>query len=204
MNLVPMVIEKTANGERAMDIQSRLLKDRIVMLTTDVNDTSSSLICAQLLYLESENPEKDIYFYINSPGGSVTAGMAILDTMEFIKPDIVTIVMGQACSMGSLLANAGAPGKRYILPRARHMIHQVSSGTRGTASDMKIALEETLRLNKTLTEIYVKHNSKGKTYQDLERDMSRDYYMTAEESVEYGVADKIISSREDAVSQQVD
>jgi ATP-dependent Clp protease, protease subunit len=201
MNLVPMVIEKTANGERAMDIQSRLLKDRIVMLTTDVNDMSSSLICAQLLYLESENPEKDIYFYINSPGGSVTAGMAILDTMEFIKPDIVTIVMGQACSMGSLLANAGAAGKRYILPRARHMIHQVSSGTRGTASDMKIALEETLRLNKTLTEIYVKHNSKGKTYQDLERDMSRDYYMTAEESVEYGVADKIIASREDAVNQ---
>jgi ATP-dependent Clp protease, protease subunit len=204
MNLVPMVIEKTANGERAMDIQSRLLKDRIVMLTTDVNDTSSSLICAQLLYLESENPEKDIYFYINSPGGSVTAGMAILDTMEFIKPDIVTIVMGQACSMGSLLANAGAAGKRYILPRARHMIHQVSSGTRGTASDMKIALEETLRLNKTLTEIYVKHNSKGKTYQDLERDMARDYYMTAEESVEYGVADKIIASREDAISHQVD
>jgi len=193
-HLVPMVIEQEARGERSYDIYSRLLKDRIIMLDTDVNEHSASLIVAQLLFLESQGND-DISFFINSPGGHVTAGMAIYDTLQFIKPDISTIVMGQACSMGSLLAQAGSPGKRKILPNARHMIHQVSSGTQGTAIDMKIALEETLRLNKSLTEIYVKHNSKGKTFQQLEIDMSRDFYMTAEEAVAYGLADEIIQSR---------
>ena len=192
--LVPMVIDETPKGERAMDIKSRLLKDRIIMLDTDVNEHSASIIVAQLLFLESQGTE-DISFFINSPGGHVTAGMAIYDTLQFIKPDVSTIVMGQACSMGSLLAQSGAPGKRKILPNARHMIHQVSSGTQGTAIDMKIALEETLRLNKSLTEIYVKHNSKGKTFQQLEIDMSRDFYMTAEEAVAYGLADEVIQSR---------
>ena len=194
-NLVPMVVESSANGERAFDIYSRLLKDRIIMLDTDVNDHSASLIVAQLLFLESEDPNKDIYFYINSPGGSVTAGMSIYDTMQFIQPDVCTIVLGQACSMGSLLANAGAQGKRKILPNARHMIHQVSSGTQGTAIDMKIALEETLRINKSLIDIYVKHNTKEKTFKDLETDMLRDCFMTAEESIEYGLADEIINNR---------
>lgn len=199
MNLVPMVIEKTSSGERAMDIQSRLLKDRIVMLTTDVNDTSSSLICAQLLYLESENPNKDIYLYVNSPGGVVTAGMAIYDTMQFIKPDVVTIVMGQACSMGSLLANAGAPGKRFILPYARHMIHQPSGGARGQATDIQIQAREILKMKEYLTEIYVKHNSRGKTFEELSTDMERDFFMSAHEALEYGLVDKIISKREDAL-----
>ena len=193
-SLIPMVVEQEPRGERSYDIYSRLLKDRIIMLDTDVNEHSASIIVAQLLFLESQGSD-DINFFINSPGGHVTAGMAIYDTVQFIKPDVSTIVMGQACSMGSLLAQAGAPGKRKILPNARHMIHQVSSGTQGTAIDMKIALEETLRLNKSLTEIYVKHNSKGKTFQQLEIDMSRDFYMTAEEAVAYGLADEIIQSR---------
>lgn len=192
MSLVPMVVEKEANGERSYDIYSRLLKDRIVMLDTDVNERSSSVIVAQLLFLESQGDE-DISFFINSPGGSVTAGMAIYDTMNFIKPDVSTIVMGQACSMGSLLASSGAKGKRKILPSARHMIHQVSSGTRGTAIDMKIALEETLKLNKYLTEVYVKNT--GHPYEKLEQDMSRDYYMSAQESLDYGLADLIVTSR---------
>lgn len=190
--LIPMVVEQEANGERSYDIYSRLLKDRIVMLDTDVNEHSASVIVAQLLFLESQG-EEDISFFINSPGGSVTAGMAIYDTMNFIKPDVSTIVMGQACSMGSLLASSGAKGKRKILPSARHMIHQVSSGTRGTAIDMKIALEETLKLNKYLTEVYVKNT--GHPYEKLEKDMSRDYYMSAQESVDYGLADLIITSR---------
>lgn len=189
-----MVIEQSSKGERAMDIYSRLLKDRVIMLHTDVNEQSASVIVAQLLFLEAENPDKDINFYINSPGGSVIAGLSILDTMNFIKCDVSTIVMGQAASMGSLLASAGTKGKRFMLPSARHMIHQVSSGTRGTAIDMKIALEETLALNKYLTEIYVKNT--GQTFEKLEADMSRDKFMSASESVAYGLADKIITTRE--------
>lgn len=193
MSLVPIVLEQTAKGERSYDIYSRLLRDRVILLEGEVHDQMANLIVAQLLYLESENPDADISMYINSPGGSVTAGLAIFDTMQFIKPDISTIIMGHACSMGSLLASSGTKGKRFMLPRSRHMIHQVSSGTRGTAIDMKIALEETLRLNKTLTEIYVENT--GKSYEQLEKDMSRDYYMDANESVAYGLADKILTSR---------
>lgn len=192
-SLVPMVVEQTSKGERAMDIYSRLLKDRVIMLDTDVNETSASLIVAQLLFLESEDPDTDIHFYINSPGGSVIAGLSILDTMRFIKCDVSTIVMGQAASMGSLLASSGAKGKRLMLPSARHMIHQVSSGTRGTAIDMKIALEETLKLNEYLTRIYVENT--GKTYEQLEQDMSRDKFMSAQESVEYGLVDRVITHR---------
>ena len=193
MSLIPMVVEQTSKGERSYDIYSRLLKDRIIMLHDDVNEHSASVIVAQLLFLESES-DKDIHFYINSPGGSVIAGLSILDTMRFVKCDVSTIVMGQAASMGSLLASSGTPGKRLILPSARHMIHQVSSGTRGTAIDMKIALEETLKLNEYLTNIYVENT--GKTYQQLELDMSRDKFMSAQESVDYGLADKIISRRD--------
>ena len=194
MSLIPMVIEQTSKGERSYDIYSRLLKDRVIMLHTDVNEHTASVIVAQLLFLEAENPDKDINFYINSPGGSVIAGLSILDTMNFIKSDVSTIVMGQAASMGSLLASAGAKGKRFMLPSARHMIHQVSSGTRGTAIDMKIALEETLALNRYLTEIYVKNT--GQTFEKLEQDMSRDKYMSAQDSIDYGLADRIITTRE--------
>jgi ATP-dependent Clp protease, protease subunit len=193
-NLVPMVIETEARGERAYDIYSRLLKDRIVMLDTDVNEHSASLIVAQLLFLESQGNE-DISFFINSPGGVVTAGMAIYDTMQFIKPDVATIVMGQACSMGSLLATAGAPGKRKMLPNARHMIHQPSGGARGQATDMEIQVEEILKMKKNLTEIYVKHNSKGKTFEQFKNDMERDKFMSAEEALEYGLIDEIVSKR---------
>jgi len=193
MSLIPMVIEHTSRGERSYDIYSRLLKDRIIMLHEDVNEHSASVIVAQLLFLESES-DKDIHFYINSPGGSVIAGLSILDTMRFITCDVSTIVMGQAASMGSLLASSGTVGKRLMLPSARHMIHQVSSGTRGTAIDMKIALEETLKLNEYLTNIYVENT--GKTYQQLELDMSRDKFMSAQESVDYGLADRIITRRE--------
>jgi ATP-dependent Clp protease, protease subunit len=194
-NLVPMVVEQEARGERAYDIYSRLLKDRIVILDTDVNEHTASLIVAQLLFLESENSEKDINFFINSPGGVVTAGMAIYDTMQFIRPDVSTIVMGQACSMGSLLACAGAPGKRKMLPNARHMIHQPSGGARGQATDMQIQVEEILKMKKSLTEIYVKHNSKGKTYEQLLADMERDKFMSAQEALEYGLIDEIITKR---------
>jgi ATP-dependent Clp protease protease subunit len=193
-HLVPMVVEQEARGERAYDIYSRLLKDRIVMLDTDVNEHSSSIIVAQLLFLESQGND-DIQFFINSPGGVVTAGMAIYDTMQFIKPDVATIVIGQACSMGSLLATAGAPGKRRMLPNARHMIHQPSGGARGQATDMQIQVEEILKMKKSLTEIYVKHNSKGKTYDQLLADMERDKFMSAEEALEYGLIDEIITKR---------
>ena len=195
MNLVPMVIEKTSNGERAMDIKSRLLRDRIIMLDTDVNETSSSLVVAQMLYLEAEDPDSDILFYINSPGGSVTAGMAIYDTMNFIKCDVSTIVMGQACSMGSLLSQAGTAGKRLILPYARHMIHQPSGGARGQATDMLIQVTEILKMKKELTQIYVNHNSAGKTFDELAADMERDNFMSAKEAVTYGLADKILTKR---------
>ena len=171
-NLVPMVIESESRGERAYDIYSRLLKDRIVMLDGAVMEHSASLIVAQLLFLEAENSDKDIYFYINSPGGSVTAGMAIYDAMQFIKPNVSTIVMGQACSMGSLLAQAGAAGKRYILPNARHMIHQPSGGARGQATDMLIQVQEIMMMKRNLTRIYEKHNSAGKNFDDLMNDVS--------------------------------
>jgi len=193
-HLVPMVIEQEARGERSYDIYSRLLKDRIVMLDTDVNEHSASLIVAQLLFLESQGNE-DIHFFINSPGGVVTAGMAIYDTMQFIKPDVSTIVMGQACSMGSLLAQAGAPGKRKMLPNARHMIHQPSGGAGGQATDMEIQVKEILKMKETLTKIYVKHNTKGRTYQNLLTDMERDFFMSAQEAVDYGLADEIIEKR---------
>ena len=191
-SLIPMVVEQEARGERSYDLYSRLMKDRIIMLDTDVNEHSASILVAQLLFLESQGNE-DINFFINSPGGNVVAGLSILDTMNFIKPAVSTIVMGQACSMGSLLASSGAKGKRYMLPSARHMIHQVSSGSQGTAIDMKIQLEETLRLNKLLTEIYVSNT--GKTYDELEKDMSRDFFMTPTQSIEYGLVDEIIKSR---------
>ncbi len=194
-NMVPMVIESTNKGERAYDIYSRLLKDRVVMLDTDVNDHSASLIVAQLLFLESEDPDKDINLFINSPGGSVTAGMAIYDTMQFIKPDVSTFVIGQACSMGSLLAQAGAAGKRFILPYARHMIHQPSGGAKGMQSDIAIQYKEITKLKQILTQIYVNHNSAGKTYDEFEKDMDRDTFMSAQEAVAYGLADKIVSKR---------
>ena len=192
---MPMVLERTSQGERSYDLYSRLLKDRIIMLDTDVNEHSASLIVAQLLFLESEDATKDILFYINSPGGVVTAGMCIYDTMQFIKPAVSTIVMGQACSMGSLLATAGAPGKRMILPNARHMIHQPSGGAGGQATDMEIQVNEILKMKKNLTQIYVNHNSKGKTFEDLSRDMERDNFMSAQEAVDYGLADEIVQKR---------
>jgi ATP-dependent Clp protease protease subunit len=195
-NLVPIVVEQTAKGERSYDIYSRLLRDRIVMLDTDVNEHTASLVVAQMLFLESEDPDRDILFYVNSPGGSVTAGMAIYDTMQFIKPDVSTVVMGQACSMGSLLAQAGAAGKRLILPYARHMIHQPSGGARGQATDIQIQAQEILKMKKYLTEIYVKHNTAGKTFDELTADMERDNFMSAEEAVAYGLADRVITSRE--------
>lgn len=195
MSLIPIVLEQTSKGERSYDIYSRLLRDRIVILHEDVTENSASVIVAQLLFLESENSEKDIHFYINSPGGSVTAGMSIYDTMEFIKPDVSTIVMGQACSMGSLLAQAGAPGKRYVLPHARHMIHQPSGGARGQATDMEIQVKEILALKKSLIDIYVKHNSKGRSFKQLQSDMERDFFMSAQEAVDYGLADKVITKR---------
>jgi ATP-dependent Clp protease protease subunit len=190
-----MVVEKTSQGERAYDIYSRLLKDRVVMLDTAVTEASASLIVAQLLYLESENPDKDIYFYINSPGGVITAGMAIYDTMNFIKPDVQTIVMGQACSMGSFLSTAGAPGKRLMLPNARHMVHQPSGGARGMASDIEISYKEIMVWKRRLTELYVKHNTAGKTYDDFEQIMDRDTFMSAEEALAFGLVDKIVDKR---------
>jgi ATP-dependent Clp protease protease subunit len=195
MSLVPIVIENTSKGERSYDIYSRLLRDRVILLEGEVHDQMANLIVAQLLFLESEDPGKDISMYINSPGGSVTAGMAIYDTMQFIKPEVHTIVMGQACSMGSLLAQAGAPGKRFMLPNARHMIHQPSGGARGMQSDIEISYKEITFLKKRLTEIYVSHNSKGKTYEDFERDMDRDKFMSAQEALEYGLIDEIVTKR---------
>ena len=192
---MPMVLERTSQGERSYDLYSRLLKDRIVILDTDVNEHSASLVVAQLLFLESEDANKDILFYINSPGGVVTAGMSIYDTMQFIRPDVSTIVMGQACSMGSLLATAGAAGKRMILPNARHMIHQPSGGAGGQATDMEIQVTEILKMKKNLTQIYADHNSKGKTFEELSKDMERDNFMSAQEAVDYGLADEIITKR---------
>jgi len=195
MTLVPMVVESTSKGERAYDIYSRVLKERIVMLNWPVEDGMANVILAQFLFLESENPDKDISLFINSPGGVVTAGMSIYDTMQFIKPNVATYVMGQACSMGSLLATAGAKGKRFMLPNARHMIHQPSGGARGQATDMQIQVEEILKMKKTLTDIYVKHNSKDKTFAQFSHDMERDKFMSAEEALDYGLIDKIITER---------
>jgi ATP-dependent Clp protease protease subunit len=195
MSLVPIVLEQTSRGERSYDIYSRLLRDRIILLEGEIHDQMANLVVAQLLYLESES-DKDIHMYINSPGGSVTAGMAIYDCMQFIKPDVSTIVMGQACSMGSLLAQAGSAGKRLILPNARHMIHQPSGGARGMQSDIEISYKEITYLKKRLTEIYVQHNTKNKTFKDLTKDMDRDKFMSAEESLEYGLVDMIVSKRD--------
>lgn len=195
MPLVPVVIEKEAKGERSYDIYSRLLKDRIVMLNGPVEDMSANIVTAQLLFLESQNPGKPINLYINSPGGVITAGMGIYDTMQFIKAPVHTTVMGQACSMGSFLAQAGEPGHRYLLPNARHMIHQPSGGARGMASDIEISYREIMYWKKQLTELYVKHNSTGKTYEDFERDMDRDTFMTPQEALDYGLADKIVDKR---------
>lgn len=195
MALVPIVIEHTSKGERSYDIYSRLLRDRVILLEGEVHDHMANLIVAQLLFLESEDDTKDISVYINSPGGSVTAGMAIYDAMEFIKPDVSTIVMGQACSMGSLLAQAGAKDKRFILPNARHMIHQPSGGARGQATDMLIQVNEILEMKRNLTNIYAKHNSVGKQFEELARDMERDNFMSAEQAVSYGLADKVITKR---------
>ena len=194
-NLVPIVLENTAKGERSYDIYSRLLRERIIMLDSDVEEHSASLIVAQLLFLESENPDKDISLYINSPGGSVTAGMAIYDTLQFIRPDVQTIVMGQACSMGSLLASSGAKNKRFILPNARHMIHQPSGGSRGQATDMLIQVTEILKMKQVLTEIYVKHNSAGKTFEEFTADMERDNFMSSKTALEYGLIDSILTKR---------
>lgn len=194
MNFVPYVVEKVAGGERSYDIYSRLLKERIVFLNGQVDDQVSNSICAQLLFLEAEGPD-EINFYINSPGGVVTAGMAIYDTMQYIKPDVSTIIMGQACSMGSLLASSGAPGKRYMLPKARHMIHQPSGGASGQQSDIEIAAQEIRRMRTELTEIYVEHNSKGKSFDEINKDIERDNFMTATESLEYGLIDEIVTRR---------
>jgi len=193
--LVPMVVEKTGQGERAFDIFSRLLNERIVFLNGPVDDHSSNLVVAQMLHLESADSEKDIHFYINSPGGVITSGMAIYDVMQFVKPDIATYVMGQACSMGSFLAQAGATGKRYMLPHSRHMIHQPSGGARGMQSDIEIQYKEITQMKKMLTDLYVKHNTAGRTYEQFEKDMDRDTFMSAEEALAYGLCDKIVDKR---------
>lgn len=192
-NLVPIVIEQTSRGERSFDIYSRLLKERIIFLVGEVNDYVSQLVCAQLLFLESENPNKDISFYINSPGGVVTAGLAMYDTMQFIKPDVATLCMGQACSMGSLLLTAGAAGKRYALPNSRVMVHQPSGGARGQATDIEIQAKEILTLRKRLNDIYVKHT--GQKLDVIERALERDNFMSAEESKTFGIVDHVIESR---------
>jgi ATP-dependent Clp protease protease subunit len=193
MSLIPIVIEKTSKGERAYDIFSQLLSERIVFLNGEVDDHSSNIIVAQFLHLESVDAEKDINFYINSYGGAVTSGMAILDTLNFIKPDICTYVLGQACSMGSLLASSGTKGKRFMLPNARHLIHQPLGGASGQASDVAIQAKEILRMKKSLIKIYMKNT--GKTYEELEKDMDRDNIMDADESVAYGLADKVLINR---------
>jgi ATP-dependent Clp protease protease subunit len=195
MPLIPMVVEQESRGERSWDIYSRLLKDRIVMLNGQVDDGSANVVVAQFLFLESQNPDKPINFYINSPGGVITSGMSIYDTMQFIKSPVHTMVMGQACSMGSFLAQAGEPGQRKLLPNARTMIHQPSGGAQGMASDIEIRFKEIQYLKENLTKLYVKHNTAGKTYEDFERDMDRDKFMNAEEAVAYGLADTIVEKR---------
>jgi ATP-dependent Clp protease protease subunit len=205
MSLVPMVLERTGNTERAMDLYSRLMRDRVILLEGEVHDQMANLIVAQMLFLESEDAGKDIIMFINSPGGSVTSGLAIYDTMQFIKPNVCTYVMGQAASMGSFLAQAGAPGKRFVLPESRTMIHRVSSGTIGTSGsvhvqdlqfeDAKRSFEESVRLNKRLTELYVRHNTAGKTYEELFETMKFDTFLSADEAVASGLADQVIYKR---------
>jgi ATP-dependent Clp protease protease subunit len=198
--LVPMVVERTSQGERAFDIFSRLLNERIVFLNGPVDDASANLVIAQILHLESQDSERDINFYINSPGGSVIAGLSILDVMEFVKPDIATFVMGQAASMGSLIASSGKKGKRFMLPRSRHLIHQPLGGASGQASDMEIQVNEILRMKKQLTDIYVQNT--GQTFEQLTRDMDRDNIMDAETSIKYGLADHIIKNRNQEMANQ--
>jgi ATP-dependent Clp protease protease subunit len=196
LGLVPMVIEQSGRGERAYDIYSRLLKERVIFLVGPVNDATANLIVAQMLFLESENPDKDIYFYINSPGGSVSAGLAIYDTMQFIKPDVSTLCIGQAASMGSFLLTAGAKGKRYCLPNSRVMIHQPLGGFQGQASDIEIHAKEILYLKARLNQMLAKHS--GQSIEVIDRDTDRDNFMSAEEAVNYGLVDKVLTSRSDA------
>lgn len=191
--LVPMVVEQTARGERSYDIYSRLLKERVIFLTGQVEDHMANLICAQLLFLEAENPDKDIHLYINSPGGVVTAGLSIYDTMQFIKPDVSTICMGQACSMGSFLLAAGAKGKRHCLPNSRVMIHQPSGGAQGQASDIHIQAQEILKIRHRLNELLVHHT--GQKLEQIELDTERDKFMTSDEAVAYGLVDSVIQNR---------
>lgn len=195
MPLIPMVIEQSSRGERAYDIYSRLLKDRIIFLGSAMNDEVANLLIAQLLFLESEDPDKDINFYINSPGGLVTAGLAVYDTMQYIKPDIVTVCIGQAASMGALLLTAGAHGKRYSLPNARILIHQPMGGFQGQASDIEIQAKEILRMKEALNHILVQHT--GKTMDSIQRDTDRDYFMSAQEAKTYGIIDHVIANRQD-------
>ena len=205
MSLVPMVLERTGNSERAMDLYSRLMRDRIIMLEGEVEDQMANLIVAQLLFLESEDSSKDITMFINSPGGSVSAGLAIYDTMQFIAPAVATYVVGQAASMGSFLAQAGAAGKRFVLPESRTMIHRVSSGTPGTYGSVHIqdlqfedarrSFDESVRINKRLTELYVRHNTAGKTYEELFETMKFDTFLSSDEAVAYGLADQVIAKR---------
>ena len=193
MSLVPYVVEQTSRGERSYDIFSRLLNDRIVMLSEEVNDTTASLVVAQLLYLEAQDPDKDIQFYINSPGGSVTAGLAIYDTMQYIKPDVSTICIGMAASMGAFLLSSGAKGKRIALPNAEIMIHQPSGGSQGQATDIQIQAEQILKIKKRLNEILAENT--GRDIGEIERDTERDHFMTAEEAKEYGIIDQVIYKR---------
>lgn len=195
MPLIPMVIEQSSRGERAYDIYSRLLKDRIIFLGSAMNDEIANLLIAQLLFLESEDPDKDINFYINSPGGMVTAGLAVYDTMQYIKPDIATVCIGQAASMGALLLTAGRQGKRYSLPNARILIHQPMGGFQGQASDIEIQAKEILRMKDSLNQILVRHT--GKTLESIQRDTDRDYFMSAEEAKNYGIIDHVIANRQD-------
>ena len=193
MSLIPYVVEQTSRGERSYDIFSRLLNDRIIMLSEEVNDTTASLIVAQLLYLEAQDPDKDIQFYINSPGGSVTVGLAIYDTMQYIKADVSTICVGMAASMGAFLLSAGAKGKRIALPNAEIMIHQPSGGSRGQASDIKIQADQILRIRETLNRILAENT--GRSVEEIARDTERDHFLTAQEAVEYGLIDKVIYKR---------
>jgi|TARA_A200000113_G_scaffold202367_1_gene196757 ATP-dependent Clp protease protease subunit len=193
LGLVPMVIEQTSRGERSFDIYSRLLKERVIFIVGAIEDHMANLIVAQLLFLESENPDKDVHLYINSPGGSVTAGLSIYDTMRFIKPDVSTMCIGQAASMGAFLLSGGTKGKRYILPNARTMIHQPSGGAQGQATDIEIQAKEILFLRERLNSLLADHT--GQTMEVIERDTERDRFMSAEQSVEYGLVDEVISSR---------
>ncbi len=194
MSYIPYVVEKTARGERSYDIYSRLLKDRIIMLSGEVNDQVASTIVAQLLFLEAEDPEKDIYFYINSPGGVITSGMAMYDTMNYIQPDVVTICIGQAASMGSFLLSSGAKGKRYALPNARIMIHQPLGGAQGQATDIEIQAKEILRMKADLNAILAQNT--GQTIKKLEKDTDRDNFMSAKESMDYGIIDKVLTKKD--------